>query len=83
MRGLSLAAGASRNFYNNNKLCAHAAQAPYFCTDRNMEKSRWEPFRLGSQTLLNSQRDKLPFGNPYCNKPSKYKIFRLKKYERN
>ena len=70
-------------FYNNYKLCAHAAQAPYFCTDRNMEKSRWEPFRLDSQTLLNSQRDKLPNGFPYCNKLSRYKIFRLKKYISN
>ena len=40
-------------------------RAPYFCADRNRGKNRWEPFRLGSQTLLNSQRDKLPFGNLY------------------
>ena len=57
--------------------------APYFCADRNREKNRWEPFRLGSQTLLNSQRDKLPFGNPYCNKLCRYKTFRLKRYECN
>ena len=41
-------------------------RAPYFCADRNRGKNRWEPFRLGSQTLLNSQRGKLPNGFPYC-----------------
>ena len=43
-------------------------RAPYFCADRNRGKSRREPFRLGSRTLLNSQRGKLPFGYPYCAK---------------
>ena len=46
--------------------CTYAVRAPYFCADRNREKNRWEPFRLGSQTLLNSQRDKFPNGHPYC-----------------
>ena len=46
--------------------CARAAQAPYFCTDRNRGKSRRTPYGLGFRTFPNDQRDKLPFGNPYC-----------------
>ena len=46
--------------------CARAAQAPYFCTDRNRGKNRRTPYGLGFRTFPNDQRDKLPFGNPYC-----------------
>ena len=48
--------------------CARAAQAPYFCTDRNREKNRRTPYGLGFRTFPNDQRDKLPFGNLYCTK---------------
>ena len=61
--------------------CARAARAPYFCTDRNREKNRWEPSRLGSQTLLNSQRGKLPFGNPYYNPLQIQRIIKVKRFK--
>mgnify|MGYP004645413595 CR=1 FL=1 len=53
-------------FKKIKSFCARAARAPYFCTDRNREKSRRTPFQLGFRTFPNDQRDKLPFGNLYC-----------------
>ena len=61
--------------------CTYAVRAPYFCADRNRGKSRWEPFRLGSQTLLNSQRGKLPFGNPYYNPLQIQRIIKVKRFK--
>ena len=52
-------------FKRIKSFCARAARAPYFCTDRNREKSRRTPFQLGFRTFPNDQRDKLPFGNLY------------------
>ena len=39
-------------FQMNKSSCARAAQAPYFCTDRNREKNRRTPFRSGFRTFL-------------------------------
>ena len=65
-RGFSPAAIRLPFFKRIKSFCARAARAPYFCTDRNRGKNRRKPFQLGFRTFPNDQRDKLPFGNPYC-----------------